>query len=167
MASQQSDTSRSRSRSRSLSSARSASDQESERSQSPEVEVEDDNFIVVDYQSSPVKCRRTSPRKIERDPKDPTPMELSGTSVTGKLNLNFPTSEQSARWHRESGCERSKRNSKGEALGFGSWMNRLPGNYSRNEFQVPQGHDDRVRTADCHRVDQLTRQAEGDDSELE
>ena len=46
-------------------------------------------------------------------------------------------------------------------------MNRLPGNYSRDEFQAPQGHDDRVRTADCHKTDQLIRQSEGNDSELE
>ena len=57
--------------------------------------------------------------------------------------------------------------SQGQAVGFGSWYDRRPGDYTRAEFFATQGHEDRVRTADCIRKDQEERQMLSDDSGLE
>ena len=57
--------------------------------------------------------------------------------------------------------------SEGQAVGFGSWWRRKPGDYTRAEFFAAQGHEDRVRTADCSLRDQEERQMLSDDSELE
>ena len=55
----------------------------------------------------------------------------------------------------------------GQAVGFGSWRWREPGDYTRAEFFATQGHEQRVRTADCSRKDQEERQMLSDDSGLE
>ena len=85
-------------------------------------------------------------------------------SISPKRKTNSDKSPP--RWYSERTRGKSYLND-GEPTGFGSWYKRKPGHYSIEEFGAPQGHADRVRTADCTYEDQSKRIEEEDDSELE
>eukprot|EP00957_Ditylum_brightwellii_P138525 10559005-Ditylum_brightwellii.AAC.1 len=57
------------------------------------------------------------------------------------------------RWRLEMSRKKNHLNGDGKIVGFGSYYNREPGNYSNCEFSAKQGHRDRVHTADCTRKD--------------
>ena len=69
-----------------------------------------------------------------------------------------------ARWLDEVARAKVKRNKNGKAKGFGSWYDRKPGDYSKAELEAPQGHLDRVRTADLRPEHRAERELTDDDS---
>ena len=70
-------------------------------------------------------------------------------------------------WLREMSRPKSVKDEQGRPMGFGSWYNRRPGIYSQAEFLAEQGHEDRVRTADCNAADRVEREDAEMDSGLD
>ena len=118
-------------------------------------------------------------RKASRSPQEnenPVGFSLSigseDTSVEAsstKTPLQFPkkANERSHRWQFEISRTKPTFTSTGQAKGYGSWYERMPGNYSRSEFKAEKGNRDRVRTADCRKEDKEARRSSNDDSGLE
>ena len=95
--------------------------------------------------------------------------QVSGWATAKSVNPNYtkPKLKENPRWEKEKSRKDIHRGAKGKPEGTGSWYNRVPGDYSKEELLLPQGHQDRVRTADLHTVDQFQRDKKDDVSDKE
>ena len=100
-------------------------------------------------------------------PKKRSVSYASASSAKKKLSSKNKAKALGPRWQQESRREKSKTDSKGKLVGFGSFFKRPFGRYSEAEFMAPMGHPDRIRTIDCKSVQIMERQAMEDDSDLE
>ena len=85
----------------------------------------------------------------------------------GSRGTSAPEDARAPRWQQEIARGKSRKDSEGRRVGFGSWHMRRPGHYSKEEFLAEPGHPDRVRTADCRPADRAEREAAGADSDRE
>jgi len=70
------------------------------------------------------------------------------------------------RWYREISREPRQVNEQNDAIGLGSFFKRNPYDYTDEEFSLPQGHEDRIRTVDLLPEDRKRREDADDDSIL-
>ena len=85
----------------------------------------------------------------------------------GEVSRRPAKRAKDVRWVREMARGKSETDRDGVPVGFGSFYKRCPGIYSQEELEAPQGHADRVRTADLIPEHKYAREQDDDDSELE
>jgi hypothetical protein len=74
------------------------------------------------------------------------------------------TGKEKPRWYLEITREPRQVNSRNEAIGLGLFYKRWPYNYTDNELNLPQGHEDYIRTVDLLPIDRKQRADDDDDS---
>ena len=72
--------------------------------------------------------------------------------------------EEKLCWYLEISREPRRVNSRNEAIGLGSFYKRWQYDYTNNELNLPQGHEDRMRTVDLLPVDRKQHADEDNDS---
>ena len=72
--------------------------------------------------------------------------------------------EEKPHWYLEISREPCQVNSHNEAIGLGSFYKRQPYDYTKDELNLPQGHEDRIRTADLLPANRKWCADEDDDS---
>ncbi len=117
--------------------------------------------------------RKTSPAKTPSPPPEDkmTPEDLAMLRLSKEeRQIIMPYadrhSQHKPRWYVEASREPCQINSQGEAIGLGSFFNRRPFDYTDEEMNLPQGHEDRIRTVDLLPEDRKRREQEDDDSVL-
>ncbi len=75
-------------------------------------------------------------------------------------------SQEKPRWYLEASHEPRQINAQKEAIGRGSFFKCWPFDYTDDELNLPQGHKDRIRTADLLPIDRQCREQDNNDSVL-
>jgi hypothetical protein len=75
-------------------------------------------------------------------------------------------SQHKPRWYFEASGEPCQINSQGKAIGHGSFFNRRLFDYTDEEMNLPQGHEDRIRMADLLPEYKKRREQDDNDSVL-
>ena len=75
-------------------------------------------------------------------------------------------SQHKPRQYVEASREPRQINSQGEAIGLGPFFQHPPYDYTNEEMNLPQGHEDRIRTIDLLPDDRKHREQDDDDSVL-
>ncbi len=75
-------------------------------------------------------------------------------------------SQHKPRWYIEASRKPCQINSQGEAIGLGSFFNRRPFDYTDEEMNLPQGHEDCICTIDLLPTNRECHKQDDDDSVL-
>ena len=93
-----------------------------------------------------------------------TPTLNSKESSKERDLWRYPAFDPNARWNSEKPRTENSLDEQDKKVRFGSWYNRKYDDYTCEEMYVPQGHKDRVRTADLPPEDAMDRKIRDDDS---
>ena len=146
-----------------------------ERKPSTAASVHRNGMSTVALAPSDNDCwtRKTSP---ERTPSPPPQSKSSPEEITAlrpsqkEHQMVMPYadrhSQQKPRWYIEASCEPRQINYQGKAIGLGSFFKRRLFDYTNEEMNHPQGHDDCIRMIDLLPSDRECHKQDDDDSVL-
>jgi hypothetical protein len=114
--------------------------------------------------------RKNSPEETNSSPSEPR------EGLDALRESQYPTGivltyhdrhwEEKPRWYLEISRDPHQVNSCNEAIGLGSFYNCQPYDYTNDELNLPQGHEDCIRTANLLPADRKQHADEDDDSVL-